>query len=52
MNVPAMQLAQLIVAYWTPERIALWHEYEKTDRSVPWREYELMNRKENTECQH
>lgn len=47
MNVMAMQFAQLIVAYWTPERIALWHQYEKTDRSIPWREYEQLNRKEN-----
>ncbi len=45
-NIQARQLAELIVAYWTPERIELWHQYEKTDRSIPWRDYEQMHRKE------
>ena len=42
----AKQLADLIVAYWTPERLALWHEYEKTDRSISFREYEKLHTKE------
>lgn len=42
------QLCSLIRAYWTPERIKLWHEYEKTDHSIPWREYEHAHRKEET----
>lgn len=41
-------LIKLITAYWTPERIELWHQYEKTGRSIPWREYERMNRKEKS----
>lgn len=40
-------LVTLIMRYWTPERIKLWHVYEKTDKSIPWREFEKMNRKEN-----
>lgn len=40
------QFCSLILAYWTPERVELWHEYEKTDRSIPWREYEHAHRKE------
>lgn len=43
----ASTLCDLIVAYWTPERIDLWHEYEKTDRSISWREYEHIHRKKN-----
>ncbi|MBR3422663.1 MAG: hypothetical protein IKG98_11490 [Ruminococcus sp.] len=39
-------LVTLIRRYWTLERIELWHEYEKTDKSIPWREYERMNSKE------
>ncbi len=40
------QLYSIIAAYWTPERIELWHEYEKTDMSIPWNEYEHMHRNE------
>lgn len=47
-NIQARQFAELIVAYWTPERIALWHQYEKTDRSIPWRDYEQMHRKKES----
>lgn len=38
------RLCSLIIAYWTPERINLWHEYEKTDKSMPWSEYEHIHR--------
>lgn len=31
---------ELIKAYWTPERMALWDEYQQTDQSVSFREYE------------
>ena len=48
-NIQAMQFTNLVLAYWTPERIELWNQYEKTDKSIPWREYELMNRKENSQ---
>ena len=43
------QLCSLIIAYWTPARIELWHEYEKTDRSVTWREYEHAHKTNNQE---
>jgi len=33
-------LIKLITAYWTPERLMIWDEYEKTDKSVPFREFE------------
>ena len=33
-------LVELIKAYWTPERMALWDEYQQTDQSVSFREYE------------
>jgi hypothetical protein len=46
-NSISKQLCNLIIAYWTPERIELWHKYEKTDQSIPWREYEHTHRKEN-----
>ncbi len=42
------KLCELIMAYWTPERVALWEEYEKTDRSIPWQEYERTHREEQT----
>lgn len=47
-NSISKQLCKLIIAYWTPERIELWHEYEKTDQSIPWHEYEHLHRKEET----
>ena len=46
-NSISKQLCNLIIAYWTPQRIELWHKYEKTDQSIPWREYEHTHRKEN-----
>lgn len=42
------QLCNLILAYWTPERIVLYRQWGKTDGSVPWREYEHSHRKEKT----
>lgn len=45
----AQQLVRLILDYWTPERLAIWKEYEKTDRSVPWREFE-RDHKEVQSC--
>lgn len=42
-------IIELVLDYWTPERKALWREYEKTDKSMPWEEYERLQRKE-PEC--
>lgn len=39
-----IELCKLILAYWTPDRIELWHKYEKTNMSIPWNEYEHMHR--------
>ncbi len=33
-------LIMLIEAYWTQERIELWKEYQKTNQSIPWKEFE------------
>lgn len=40
MSTVAKDFLNLILAYWTPERRELWKEYEKTDKSVPFGEFE------------
>ena len=35
-------IIELVLDYWTPERKELWKEYEKTDKSIPWEEYERL----------
>ena len=35
-------IIELVLDYWTPSRKELWKEYEKTDKSIPWQEYEHL----------
>ena len=37
-------IIELVLDYWTPERKELWKEYEKTDKSIPWQEYEHLRK--------
>lgn len=41
-------IIKLVEAYWTPERLALWAEYKKTDCSITFREFEKIHQKEKT----
>ncbi len=42
------QMIRLILDYWTEERKVIWAEYEKTNKSVPWREFERNYMEEKT----